>query len=74
MEITRLIAPAVDWTDQTWAQRVDAAASLLFVHGYISQSQRAKIADKMNAQFAKAIADGVIVEQASPPAQDHPQT
>jgi hypothetical protein len=63
MDIKELIAPAIDWTDQTWAQRLDMAASVLFLHGYITQSQRAKIADKMNAQFQKAIDNGEIVER-----------
>lgn len=66
MDITRLVEPAADWIDQTWAQRIDAAASLLFLHGYIPQSQRSKITDKMDSQFAKGLADGLIVERSAP--------
>lgn len=66
MHITKLVEPAVDWTGQTWAARMDAAASLLFLHGYIPQSQRIRITEKLEKQFAKAIADGVIVERKEP--------
>lgn len=72
MNIEGLIEAAPDWTDQTWAQRMDAAASLLFLHGYIPQSQRERIARKMNNQFADGIADGLIVErsEATTPASE----
>lgn len=50
MDITKLITAAPDWTDQTWAARMDAAASLLFLHGYIPQSQREKITRKIGAE------------------------
>lgn len=63
MDVVKQIEKAPDWCDQTWAQRLDMAASVLFIHGYITQSQRTKIANKMNAQFEKAIADGAIVER-----------
>lgn len=65
MDITKLITAAPDWTDQTWAARMDAAASLLFLHGYIPQSQREKITRKIEKQFADAIAAGEIVERAA---------
>lgn len=63
MKIEKLIAPAADWTDQTWAQRLDAAASLLFLHGYIPQSTRSAITKRIEGQFQKAIDAGVIKER-----------
>lgn len=65
MQIQKLIAPAVDWTGQTWAQRMDAAASLLFLHGYIAQGARAAITKRIERQFETAIKDGLIVERPS---------
>ena len=62
MQIEKLISPAPDWTDQTWAQRMDAAASLLFLHGYIPQGTRAAITKRIEGQFQKAIDSGQIVE------------
>ena len=61
MQIEKMIGPAPDWTEQTWAQRIDAAASLLFLHGYIPQRQREKITQKINYQFQIAIDAGKIV-------------
>lgn len=64
MQIERLIEPAIDWTGQTWAQRMDAAASLLFLHGYIPQSTRSAITKRIEGQFQKAIDSGQIRERA----------
>lgn len=66
MPIQKLITPAPAWTDQTWAARIDAAASLLFLHGYIPQSQREKITIKIERQFSDAIAAGDIVLKDEP--------
>lgn len=66
MQIEKLIAPAVDWANQTWAQRLDEAASLLFLHGYIPQSTRASITKRIEGQFQRAIDSGQIVEQPTP--------
>ena len=63
MRIEKLIAPAADWTGQTWAQRIDAAASLLFIHGYIPQGARSAITKRIEGQFARAIASGQIKER-----------
>ncbi|GLV28150.1 hypothetical protein TomTYG75_06740 [Sphingobium sp. TomTYG75] len=65
MPIEKLIGPAIDWTDQTWAQRLDAAASLLFLHGYIPQSTRSAITRRIEGQFQKAIDSGQIRERAA---------
>ena len=65
MQIEKLISPAVDWTGQTWAQRLDAAASLLFLHGYIPQSTRTAITKRIENQFERAIAAGQIVERSA---------
>lgn len=66
MDIETLVAPAADWTGQTWAQRMDQAASILFLHGYIPQSVRSRITAKLEKQFADGIAAGRIVERATP--------
>ncbi|MEJ7933464.1 hypothetical protein WG907_04230 [Sphingobium sp. AN558] len=66
MPIERLIAAAPAWTDETWAQRLDAAASLLFLHGYIPQSTRAAITRRIEGQFQRAIENGDIVERLTP--------
>lgn len=66
IDITKLIEPAVDWSGQTWAQRLDAAASLLFVHGYINQSTRTKITQKIERQFAEGLKSGAIIERPAP--------
>ena len=71
MQIEKLIAPAMDWTGQTWAQRLDEAASLLFLHGYIAQSTRAAITKKLEGQFQRAIESGQIVERVR--RKDQPQ-
>ena len=70
MEIERLIELAPDWTDQTWAKRIDDAASLLFLHGYIPMSQRTKITLKLNRQFQEAIDSGGIVARTATEARD----
>lgn len=66
MHIHKLVAQAPAWAAQTWAARIDAAASLLFLHGYIPMGQRARITAKLDKQFADAIAAGEIAERASP--------
>jgi hypothetical protein len=63
MDIENLIKPAVDWTGDTWAGRVDKAASLLFCHGYITQAQREKITRVVEKQFADGLASGRIVQK-----------
>lgn len=63
MTIEEIIAPATDWTNDIWGGRIDKAASLLFVHGYITQSQRAKVTQKLDKQYADGIASGQIVER-----------
>lgn len=65
MQIEKLIADAPDWTGQTWAQRMDAAASLLFLHGYIPQGIRSAITKRIEGQFQRAIDGGQIVERPS---------
>ena len=71
MQIEKLISPAVDWTDQTWAQRLDAAASLLFLHGYIPQGTRSAITRRIEGQFQKAIDAGTIREAATQQEPNH---
>ena len=61
MAIKMLVSPAADWTGQTWAARMDHAASLLFCHGYITGSQREKITRKLEKQLTDGIASGEIV-------------
>jgi len=63
MEIERLVETAAELPGQTWAQRVDYAASLLFLHGYITTAQRRKVTLKLEKQFAEGIASGRIVER-----------
>jgi len=64
MDIFRLIDAAPDWMDQTWVQRMDECASVLYLHGYINQSARTKITEKIEKQFKTAIAEGRIKERA----------
>jgi len=64
MDIHRLIAPAPEWIGGSFAARIDQAASLLFLHGYISQSQRTLITCRIEKQFMDAIRRGDIVEVA----------
>ena len=66
MDVKTLISPAADWSGQRWLDRVDAAASLLFLHGYITQTQRAKVTQKLERQLARAIERGEIVQTANP--------
>lgn len=66
MHIHKLVAQAPAWTDQTWAARIDAAASLLFLHGYIGMTQRERITAKIDKQFKEAIAAGDIVDRRNP--------
>jgi len=63
MPIEKLVQQAPDVIGGTWANRFDYAASILFVHGYIPESQRKKIADKMNSQFVDGIDQGLIIER-----------
>ncbi len=64
MPIGKLIAPAVDWSDETWASRLDRAASLLYCHGYITQAQRSKITQRIEKQCENALAKGEIIARA----------
>lgn len=64
MDIRKLISTAPDLAGGTWANRIDYAASLLFIHGYISQSQREKITRKLEKQFTDALRLGEIIERA----------
>lgn len=61
MEIEKLVSSAPDWTDQTWVQRMDMAASLLYSHGYITSRQRQTVTQRIERQFKSAIASGKIV-------------
>ncbi|NML93829.1 hypothetical protein [Novosphingobium olei] len=61
MEIEKLVQPAPDWCGGSWAARIDQAASVLFLHGYISQSQRQKITQKLEKQFQAGLGQGRIV-------------
>lgn len=63
MEIEKLIQPAPDWSGDTWAGRVDQCASVLFLHGYISQRQRESITCKLEKQFQQGLASGRIVKR-----------
>jgi hypothetical protein len=68
MDIEKLVQTAPDLVGGSWANRLDYAASLLFLHGYIPQSQRAKITAKLEKQFADGLADGRIVPAEQVPA------
>lgn len=50
-----LFAPAPDWKHATMAERVDACGSMLFLHGYITASQRSKVTLRLEKQLAQAI-------------------
>ena len=63
MEIEVLVQPAEKWTEGTWAYRIDLAASLLFLHGYITQTQRWRVTEKLEKQFRDGIAQGRIREK-----------
>ena len=69
MEIEKLVEPAVDWTGGTWAKRLDQSASLLFLHGYITQAQRVQIANRIEKQFRAGIEAGRIVARTEEPVQ-----
>lgn len=71
--IHKLISVAPDWTDQTWTQRIDDAASLLYLNGYITMSQRAKISQKIERQYKDAIANGEIKPVAPPATTEEPR-
>ena len=63
MDIETLVSPAADWKSETWGQRVDEAASLLFIHGYITESARRGVTKKLDKQYADGVASGRIVER-----------
>lgn len=63
MDIETLVGPAPDWNGGSWANRMDQAASLLFLHGYITQGQRTKITQKIERQFRDGIDSGRITPQ-----------
>ncbi len=52
MKKDKLLSPAIDWQHDTIAQRIDACASMLFVHGYIPLSTREKIGNKLDRQLS----------------------
>lgn len=60
MDAQKLIEPAATWQGDRWLDRVDACASFLYMHGYIPQSQRAKIAQKLETQLKTALEAGHI--------------
>ena len=66
MDIEKLVTPAVDWTGGSWANRIDQAASLLFMHGYISQSQRSKVTERLEKQFRVGLESGAIAPSPTP--------
>jgi len=55
VKASALLQPAEPWTGDTWAGRIDQSASMLFLHGYISMSQRAKIGKKLEKQIQGAL-------------------
>jgi len=57
MKRSELLAPAVAWSGQTWAGRIDQCASMLFCHGYITGSVREKIGRKLVAECEAALRD-----------------
>lgn len=61
MEVQKLIEPAEPWADGRWLDRVDQAASFLFLHGYISQTQRMKVAQKLERELRAGIEQGRII-------------
>jgi len=61
VKITELIAPAADWTGGSWANRLSQAASLLYVHGYITLNQRVGVTAKLERQFSHALETGAII-------------
>lgn len=60
MKAEKLIEPALDWTGGTWGERVDAAASYLFLHGFITASTRASVTRKLEKEYRAALAEGRI--------------
>lgn len=60
MKAHKLIENAADWTNQNWMQRLDSAASLLFIHGYLSPAQREKITHKIEREIEAGLASGEI--------------
>ena len=55
MKNADLLQPAKPWDkEESWAERIDACASMLYVHGYIPQSTRAKINEKLARQLVEA--------------------
>ncbi len=66
MEIEKLVQPALDWTGESWGGRVDHAASFLFIHGYITQAQRAKVTQKLDKQYQDGLASGRIIQKPHP--------
>jgi len=55
MNIADLLKPAKPWAaEETWAERLDACASMLYVHGYIPLSARERINAKLTAQLIDA--------------------
>lgn len=50
-----LLSTPPDWAHENWAERVDICASLLFTHGYITATERMKIARRLGVDLAQAI-------------------
>lgn len=63
MKIEKIVSIAPDWENQTWGQRIDQAASLLFLHGYITSRQRMAVTTKLDKQYREGIASGKIVQK-----------
>lgn len=65
MDVEKLIESAAPWTDGRWMDRVDQAASFLFLHGYISQSQREKVVKRLESQLRDGVEQGRIIVRQS---------
>jgi len=61
MDAKTLISPAADWSDGRWLDRVEQSASFLFVHGYITGSQREKVALRLEKQIRAGLDAGEII-------------
>ena len=57
MNRDELLKPAVDWSGQTWAGRIDQCASMLYCHGYIPASARERIARRLERECQIASCD-----------------
>lgn len=57
MKREHLFQLAATWAGDTWAGRIDQCASMLFVHGFIPMSMRAKIGAKLERECEQAARD-----------------